>query len=112
MSRRRGGGLWVAVLGGLYSSTATTVVLARRARAEPAMLRQAQTGIMLATSIMYLRLLIIVAMFDLPLARALAPVLLPLAASASRLPGCGIGCAPRAAAARWRTRRRPPTPWN
>ncbi len=75
-----GAGLWVAVLGGLYSSTATTVILARRARAEPAMLRQAQTGIMLATSVMYVRLLIIVAMFDLPLARALAPMLLPLAA--------------------------------
>jgi uncharacterized membrane protein (DUF4010 family) len=75
----QGGGLWVAVLGGLYSSTATTVILARRAHAEPAMLRQAQTGIMLATSVMYLRLLVIVAMFDLPLARALAPTLLVLA---------------------------------
>jgi uncharacterized membrane protein (DUF4010 family) len=74
-----GGGLWVAVLGGLYSSTATTVILARRAGAEPAMLRQAQTGIMLATSVMYVRLLIIVAMFDMPLARALAPPLLSLA---------------------------------
>src|ERR1700693_2595567 len=56
-----GANLWVAVLGGLYSSTVTTVVLARRARAEPAMLRQAQTGIILATSIMYVRLLIVVA---------------------------------------------------
>jgi uncharacterized membrane protein (DUF4010 family) len=74
-----GGGLWVALLGGLYSSTATTVILARQARAGPAMLRQAQTGIMLATSVMYVRLLIIVAMFDRPLARALAPTLLTLA---------------------------------
>jgi uncharacterized membrane protein (DUF4010 family) len=75
----QGAGLWVAVLGGLYSSTATTVILAKRARAEPATLRQAQTGIILATSVMYVRLLIIVAMFDLPLARALAPPLLMLA---------------------------------
>lgn len=74
-----GGGLWVAVLGGLYSSTATTVVLARRAGAEPAARLQAQTGIMLATAIMYLRMLIIVALFDLPLAAALAPALLALA---------------------------------
>jgi uncharacterized membrane protein (DUF4010 family) len=74
-----GGGLWVAVLGGLYSSTATTVILAKRARANRAMLRQAQTGIMLATSVMYLRILIIVGLFDLPLARALAPALLALA---------------------------------
>jgi uncharacterized membrane protein (DUF4010 family) len=75
----REGGLWTAVLGGLYSSTATTVVLARRARANPALLGQAQTGIILATAIMYLRMLIIVALFDLPLAVALAPALIALA---------------------------------
>ncbi len=74
-----GAGLWVAVLGGLYSSTVTTVVLARRARAEPAMLRQAQTGIILASSIMYVRLLIVVAVFDPQLAVRLAPPLLILA---------------------------------
>jgi uncharacterized membrane protein (DUF4010 family) len=73
-----GAGLWVAFLGGLYSSTATTVILARRARAEPAMLRQAQIGIVLATSVMYVRMLIIVAVFNLPLAVALAPPLLAL----------------------------------
>lgn len=82
-----GAGLWVAVLGGLYSSTATTVILAKRARAEPALLRQAQTGIMLATSVMYVRLLIIVAVFDLPLARALAPSLLELAVVGLALSG-------------------------
>lgn len=73
-----GAGLWVAFLGGLYSSTATTVILARQARAEPAMLRQAQIGIVLATSVMYVRLLIVVALFNLPLATALAPPLLAL----------------------------------
>jgi uncharacterized membrane protein (DUF4010 family) len=82
-----GAGIWVAVLGGLYSSTATTVILARRVGAEPAMLRQAQTGIMLATSVMYVRVLIIVAMFDLPLARALAPPLLTLAVLGLALAG-------------------------
>jgi uncharacterized membrane protein (DUF4010 family) len=93
------GGLWVALLGGLYSSTATTVILARRARAEPAMLRQAQTGIMLATSVMYVRLLVIVAMFDLPLARALAPPLLMLAVVGLALAGLWYraGAAPVAA---------------
>ena len=63
-----GAGLLTAVLGGFYSSTATTVVLARRARTEPAALRQAQTGIVLAASVMYLRLLIIVFFFNRPLA--------------------------------------------
>jgi uncharacterized membrane protein (DUF4010 family) len=74
----RGGGLWTAVLGGLYSSTATTVVLARRARATPGQLVEAQTGIILATAIMYLRLLIVVALFDRDLALALAPPLVAL----------------------------------
>jgi uncharacterized membrane protein (DUF4010 family) len=99
----QGGGLWVAVLGGLYSSTATTVILARHARAEPAMLRQAQTGIMLATSVMYVRLLVIVAMFDLPLARALAPTLLLLAVLGLAIAGLwyragAVPVAPQAAA--------------
>jgi uncharacterized membrane protein (DUF4010 family) len=65
------GGLWMAALGGLYSSTATTVVLARQAKAQPTLRRQAQAGITLATAIMYLRILAIVALFNLSLARAL-----------------------------------------
>jgi uncharacterized membrane protein (DUF4010 family) len=71
--------LLTAVLGGLYSSTATTVVLARRARAEQSATRQTQAGIVLATTIMYLRLLIIIAVFNRPLAFAVAPGLLGLA---------------------------------
>jgi uncharacterized membrane protein (DUF4010 family) len=71
------GGLWMAALGGLYSSTAATVVLARQAKAEPALRRQAQAGITLATAIMYLRILAIVAVFNLALARVL---ILPLSA--------------------------------
>ncbi len=72
----QGGLLGAAVLGGLYSSTATTVVLARRAAAEPA----AQGGIVLATAIMYLRLLAIIAVFDRKLALVLALPLLGLSA--------------------------------
>ncbi len=71
------GGLWMAALGGLYSSTATTVVLARQAKVQPTLQRQAQAGITLATAIMYLRILAIVAIFNLSLARAL---LLPICA--------------------------------
>jgi uncharacterized membrane protein (DUF4010 family) len=77
-----GSKLAVAVLGGLYSSTATTVVLARQAAARPAAGGQAQAGIILATSVMYLRLLVIVAVFEPNLALALAPTALLL---------CGIG---------------------
>jgi len=73
-----GSDLWVAVLGGLYSSTATTVVLAHRAGANPALNAQAQAGIILATGVMYLRILAVVAVFNLPLARGLAPTMLAL----------------------------------
>jgi uncharacterized membrane protein (DUF4010 family) len=72
--------LWVALLGGLYSSTAMTLVLARRARAETASLQQSQAGIVLATAIMYLRLLLIIVVFNRALAMALAPSLLVLSA--------------------------------
>jgi uncharacterized membrane protein (DUF4010 family) len=82
-----GAGLWVALLGGFYSSTATTVVLARHAHAEPAALRQAQTGIILATAVMYLRLLIIIGVFSWPLALGLAPALLALSAAGLAMAG-------------------------
>lgn len=68
-------GLLTAVLGGLYSSTATTVVLARRARVEDTPSRQTETGIVLATTIMYLRILLVIAVFNQTLALALAPYL-------------------------------------
>ena len=75
-----GAGLLVALLGGLYSSTATTLVLARQARAEASSLRQLEAGIVLATAVMYLRLLIIIFVFNRELALALAPPLLVLSA--------------------------------
>jgi uncharacterized membrane protein (DUF4010 family) len=75
-----GAALLVALLGGIYSATATTVVLARRARTEPMGRQQAQTGIILATSVMYPRLLLIILLFNRSLAAALAPTLLELCA--------------------------------
>jgi uncharacterized membrane protein (DUF4010 family) len=78
--------LAVALLGGLYSSTATTVVLARAAKADPSTNALAQAGIILATSIMYLRILLIVALFDVHLAIGLAPLLVILCA-------CGLASA-------------------
>jgi uncharacterized membrane protein (DUF4010 family) len=68
----------VALLGGLYSSTATTVVLARSVASRPGSGGVAQAGIMLATSVMYLRILAIIAVFDWRLAQALAPVMVTL----------------------------------
>jgi len=74
-------GLWMAALGGLYSSTATTVVLAHQARANPALKPQADAGITLATAIMYLRIEAVIAIFNQSLARLLLPPLLGLAAA-------------------------------
>jgi len=81
-------GLWMAALGGLYSSTATTVVLARQAKTEPVMAHTAQAGITLATAIMYLRILVVVAVFNLALARTLALPLVGL--SLAGLLVCGL----------------------
>ena len=72
------GDLWMALLGGLYSSTATTVVLSRRAKSDPGLVPQARAGITLATAVMYLRVLVIVSVFNLSLAKELAPALLAL----------------------------------
>ena len=72
--------LLAALLGGLYSSTATTVVLARRSRAgEPS--ADVPAGIVLATAFMYLRLLVIVAIFDFAVAVTLVLPLLALFAA-------------------------------
>ncbi len=60
------------LLGGLYSSTACTVVLARATRSQPIPNRALHAGILAASTMMYLRLLLLVAM--------LSPALLPLAA--------------------------------
>jgi len=74
-------GLWMEALGGLYSSTATTVVLARQAKTGSVMRQYAQAGITLATAIMYLRILAVVAFFNVTLARDLT------------LPLCGLSLA-------------------
>jgi uncharacterized membrane protein (DUF4010 family) len=64
-----------AVLGGIYSSTATTVVLAKRQREASVVRSDLGAGIVAATAVMYLRLGVIIAFFDLRFAWALAPAL-------------------------------------
>ncbi len=54
------------ILGGVYSSTATTVVLAKKGVSN-----LIEGSIVMATGVMYLRLLVIVAIFNLPLAKNL-----------------------------------------
>jgi uncharacterized membrane protein (DUF4010 family) len=74
----KGSEFYAAVLGGLYSSTVTTIVLARRMRAGSSTPRRALPAIILTTTAMYLRLGIVVTAFNLPLARVLALPLLGL----------------------------------
>jgi uncharacterized membrane protein (DUF4010 family) len=64
-----------ALLGGAYSSTATTVVLAKRQREAATRRPELSAGIVAATAIMYPRLAAVVAFFNLPLAVALLPAL-------------------------------------
>jgi uncharacterized membrane protein (DUF4010 family) len=72
------GTLLASVLGGLYSSTAATVVLARRSCVEGAT-PELQAGIVAATAMMYVRVLVVCSIFNLALGRMLAIPLLSLA---------------------------------
>lgn len=78
----KAGTLLTSILGGLYSSTATTVVLARRSVQE-GMTPELEAGIVAATAMMYLRVLVVCAIFNLALARILVLPLLALAAVAA-----------------------------
>jgi uncharacterized membrane protein (DUF4010 family) len=72
----KAGALWMAALGGLYSSTAATVALARQAGSgDGAGDGELQAGITLASGIMYVRILAIVAVFNGTLAWRVAPPL-------------------------------------
>ena len=80
--KAKGGVLIAALLGGVYSSTVTTVALSKRAVGEnrPHLYAGA---ILMASGVMYVRLVVLVWMFNRPLAGALAPPFLMLAAVAS-----------------------------
>jgi len=71
------GTVLTAMIGGLYSSTATTVVLARRARDE-GMTAEIEAGMVAASAMMYPRVLVVCAIFNMGLARLLAPAMLTL----------------------------------
>jgi uncharacterized membrane protein (DUF4010 family) len=74
-----------AVLGGIYSSTATTIVLAKRQREAGVARSDLAAGIVAATAVMYLRLGVIIALFDARFAWTLAPALATLFLSGAAL---------------------------
>jgi uncharacterized membrane protein (DUF4010 family) len=63
VTKSQGGIVLAALLGGAYSSTVTTVVMARRSRQEPHPHLFAG-GILIASGVMYLRLAILLALFN------------------------------------------------
>lgn len=70
----RDSGIIVAgILGGLYSSTATTIVLAKQSRGLVYGQRHFAAGILLATSMMYLRIAILMGIFNTQLFQLLLP---------------------------------------
>ena len=78
LTKQRGGVVLAALLGGAYSSTVTTVVVARRAAREPHPHLFAG-GILIASGVMYLRLVALLALFNRQLMSLLALPFLVLA---------------------------------
>lgn len=76
-TRKRGGIVFAALLGGAYSSTVMTVVLSRRARREDRPHLFAGS-IVMATGMMFLRLIVLLAIFSPVLLRSLVQPLLAL----------------------------------
>lgn len=81
LTKQRGGVVLAALLGGAYSSTVTTVVIARRAAREPHPHLFAG-GILIASGVMYLRLVALLALFNRQLMSLLVLPFLVLAALA------------------------------
>ncbi|HTR66932.1 MAG TPA: MgtC/SapB family protein [Terriglobales bacterium] len=81
LAKQRGGVVLGALLGGAYSSTVTTVVMARRAAREqhPHLF---SGGILIASGVMYLRLAALLALFNRQLMALLALPFLLMAAAA------------------------------
>jgi uncharacterized membrane protein (DUF4010 family) len=61
---REGSIILAGILGGLYSSTATTIILARKIRIDPESRRQYVAAIIFATAMMYLRILVLILIFN------------------------------------------------
>ncbi len=69
-------GIYLAsILGGLYSSTVTTIVLAKKSKSENLSPVQTASSISLATSMMYIRIFIFALIFNISLAKSLLPYL-------------------------------------
>ncbi len=75
----RKGMLLTGLIGGVYSSTVAVLVLAKKSKRYPGHDQEAAAAILLAVSMMYLRLLVLVAIFRFGSALQVGPALLALA---------------------------------
>jgi uncharacterized membrane protein (DUF4010 family) len=73
------GGIWLtSILGGIYSSTITTVVLARHAKKKQINPEIFHFSTILSTTMVYIRLLVIILVFNISLAKQMSGVLMGL----------------------------------
>jgi len=79
----RKGLLLTGLIGGVYSSTVAVLVLAKKSKRHPGHDQEAAAAILLAVSMMYLRLLVLVSIFRFRSALQVGPALLVLAALAA-----------------------------
>ncbi len=78
LTKGQGGLVLAAVLGGAYSSTVTTIVIARRSAGEPRP-HLFSGGMLIASGVMYVRLVVLLALFNRQLMLLLALPFLTLA---------------------------------
>ncbi len=79
----RRGLLLTGIVGGIYSSTAAVLVIARKSKVAPEIASEAAVAIVMAVSMMYIRLLVLVTIFRVQTVAAVGPVLLALSALAA-----------------------------
>ena len=75
--------LLTGVIGGIYSSTAAVLVIARKAKLAPELAEEAAIAIVMAVSMMYIRLLVLVAIFRVQALATVGPALLAFSALAA-----------------------------
>jgi len=79
----RKGMLLTGLIGGVYSSTAAVLVLAKKSKSQPGNDREVAASILLAVAMMYIRLLVLVAIFRFGSALHVGPALLTLSGLAA-----------------------------
>lgn len=70
---KKSGAVITGILGGLYSSTAATIILSRKSKVSVNSVNQYASSIIFATAMMYLRILILIFIFNIALFKFIYP---------------------------------------